>query len=294
MKNKNAVVFTVTGSHIQLTGTALASLCRYYTSSEHLDVLIIASGISSSDIDWIRRIPTLYHRDNIYVAVWEPPLIANQIDSGKTSARFPGMTYWRLFAPSYFSEFDTILYVDNDVLFYQDVSKVLSLVPADHSIAAVPDFYFHAAANDSEMAQRLGIDTSQNYVNSGMILFNVAEFNRQFPATRILQAINTNDFLYPDQSILNQLTAKSITRLPLSYNYQKDDQWLHEWARENTPDQYPEFVNARDHVFIRHFVQFGDHSLPWQHLAINDPWEADWWTTLQSLKTRIGAFQRNA
>ncbi|MCI2172288.1 glycosyltransferase [Schleiferilactobacillus perolens] len=294
MENKNAIAFTVTGDHIQLTATALASLCKNHTTDEHLDVLIVADGINPADIEWIRRIPALYHQENVFVTVWEPPAVVGQITTSNTSARFPGMTYWRLFLPAYFPQFTRLLYVDNDVLFYGDVSAIFLKVPDDRPVAAVPDFYYHAMPNDQGLADQFRLASSRDYVNAGVILYNVPVFNEQFPVATVLDAVNANHFKYHDQSVLNQLTADTIVRLPLVYNYQKDDHWLNDWAKVNATDQYPHFAKAHDHVLIRHFVEFAQYSMPWEHLAINDPWEADWWTTLQSLKTRIGAFQRNA
>lgn len=287
MPNKNAVVFTVTGAHIQLTAVALASLCQHHLDTEHLDVIVVAADLRNADIDWIRRIPQLYHRPNIFVTVWEPPAIAGQITTGNTSARFPGMTYWRLLLPSYFPEFDRLLYVDNDILFYDDVSAIFPQVSDNQPLGAVPDFYYYAMPNDPSLAQQFGLASSHDYINSGVILYNPPVFNTLYPVSAVIAAINANHFQYPDQSVLNLLTASTIRRLPLAVNYQKDDHWLSDWAKINTPDQYSAIAQARSQVVIRHFVEFEANSMPWQHLAIADPWEADWWTTLADVKARI-------
>lgn len=221
MPAKNAVVFTVTGPHIQLTAVALASLCQHHTSAEQLDVLVVAADLQPADIDWIRRIPELYQCPSIFVTVWQPPSAAEQITTANTSARFPGMTYWRLLLPAYFSQFQRLLYVDNDVLFYGDVTAVFPLVADDQPVGAVPDFYYYALPNDAVVAGQFGLTTSRNYVNAGVVLYNPAVFNRLYPVAAVLAAINANHFQYHDQSVLNWLTAATIHRLPLTVNYQK-------------------------------------------------------------------------
>ncbi|ERL64526.1 glycosyltransferase [Schleiferilactobacillus shenzhenensis] len=285
--SKNAVAFTVTGPHIQLTAAALASLCQTHRAPEHLDVLIVAAGLGSADIAAIRRLPQLFGRPNIFVTVWQPPAQVNQIHPVAASPRFPAMTFWRLLVPAYFPQFDRILYTDNDVLFCQDVSTLFPLLPDTEPVAAVPDFYYHALANMPQMAAHFGLATSRDYVNSGVILFNVARFNALFPPAAIIAAANANRDNYPDQAVLNRITAGHLVPLPLTVNYQKDDHWLNDWAKTAAPAHYPEFAAARQQVAIRHFVEFGTDSLPWQHIALRDPWEAQWWQTMNAVKERL-------
>lgn len=286
---KNAVAYTVTGSHIQLTAASLASLCQRHTAAEHLDVVIIATDVTGADVAAIRQIPVLFDQPNVYVTVWQPPAQAQHIQPTAASARFPVMTFWRLFLPAYFPQFTRLLYIDNDTLFYRDVSEIFPLLADDRPVAAVPDFYYYALANDPGWAESLHLASSRQYVNSGVILFNVARFNRQYSVPAIVAAINANRDPYPDQAVLNRLTADQMVRLPLTCNYQKDDHWLHDWARTAAPDQFPAIAAARDQVLVRHFVEFGPHSLPWQHLTMTDPWERDWWHTLSTVKARLAA-----
>ncbi len=125
----------------------------------------------------------------------------------------------------------------------------------------------------------------KNYFNSGVILFNVVVFNEQIRPEAIVRMINKNEYLYLDQTILNILCERSVELLPYEYNYQKDDHWLFDWAKNMNPLKFLKIEKARKNIKIRHFVEFEKNSMPWEHLSIQDRWEKDFWNYLYEIKS---------
>ncbi|TPR58943.1 glycosyltransferase [Enterococcus sp. OL5] len=281
---KKAVVYCVTGSHIQLAAVSIASVVNTYEGNEPLDILVVVNELGNEEILKLKSISRLYGEKNVIITIWYPPKIINEIKNYSNS-RFPEVTLWRLFLPSYFSNYDYILYLDNDTIVYDDVSNFFDLIPDQKSIAAVRDFYFSVISDTEDSFKYFGVKTMKNYFNSGVILFNVVVFNEQIRPEAIVRMINKNEYLYLDQTILNILCERSVELLPYEYNYQKDDHWLFDWAKNVNPLKFLKIEKARKNIKIRHFVEFEKNSMPWEHLSIQDRWEKDFWNYLYEIKS---------
>lgn len=169
MLRKNAVVYCVTGSHIQLTVVSIASIINNYFSEDPLDILIVVSELGNEEILRLKSIPKFCGKTAISITIWYPPQMAKQIKN-YNNARFPEVTLWRLFLPAYFSNYESILYLDNDTIVYGDVSTFFDLVPEEKAIAAVRDFYFSVISDKEDSANYFGVKTMKNYFNSGFLL----------------------------------------------------------------------------------------------------------------------------
>lgn len=281
---KKAVVYCVTGSHIQLAAVSIASVVNTYEGNEPLDILVVVNELGNEEILKLKSISRLYGEKNVIITIWYPPKIINEIKNYSNS-RFPEVTLWRLFLPSYFSNYDYILYLDNDTIVYDDVSNFFDLIPDQKSIAAVRDFYFSVISDTEDSFKYFDVKTMKNYFNSGVILFNVVVFNEQIRPEAIVRMINKNEYLYLDQTILNILCERSVELLPYEYNYQKDDHWLFDWAKNVNPLKFLKIEKARKNIKIRHFVEFEKNSMPWEHLSIQDRWEKDFWNYLYEIKS---------
>lgn len=281
---KKAVVYCVTGSHIQLAAVSIASIVNTYEGNEPLDILVVVNELGNEEILKLKSISRLYGEKNVIITIWYPPKIINEIKNYSNS-RFPEVTLWRLFLPSYFSNYDYILYLDNDTIVYDDVSNFFDLIPDQKSIAAVRDFYFSVISDTEDSFKYFGVKTMKNYFNSGVILFNVVVFNEQIRPEAIVRMINKNEYLYLDQTILNILCERSVELLPYEYNYQKDDHWLFDWAKNVNPLKFLKIEKDRKNIKIRHFVEFEKNSMPWEHLSIQDRWEKDFWNYLYEIKS---------
>lgn len=281
---KRALAYCATGPYIQLTATSIASVCDHYSpQSPQLDILVVSEYSSIDDIKKIREIPRIFGKNNITITVWEKPNII-QRKVHYDNKRFPEVTLWRLFLPSYFSSYDQIMYLDNDTLAYRDISVIFDNVDTTVPLAAVNDFYFYTINGSQDLAQSFNVKTMKDYVNSGLLIFNVKKYNEQLNTEQLLKMINEQKYNYLDQTILNILFESSIQRLPLNFHYQKDDNWLYNWAKFENKAVAKEIEKARNNIFIRHFVEFGPNSMPWEHLLVRDQWESDLWKYLDIVK----------
>lgn len=281
---KRALAYCTTGSYMQLTATSVASVCKNYNlKSQKLDILVITENSNMEDINKIREIPRIYDKNNISVTVWGKPEIIKQ-KVHYDNQRFPEVTLWRLFLPSYFSNYDQIMYLDNDTLAYNDINIIFDSVYSTVPVAAVRDFYFYTIKSSKDISQSFNVKTMQDYINSGLLIFNVNEYNKQLNIDILLKMINEKKYNYLDQTIINIIFENTMQRLPLNFHYQKDDNWLYNWAKFENPAVAKEIEQAKQNIIIRHFVEFGQNSMPWEHLNVRDQWEKDFWNYLLAVK----------
>lgn len=235
--SENAVLFNVTGGYIQLTGTAIASLCAHLPVNTPLKILVMADQYLEEDIAWLKAIPKHFLRPKVHIDVWLKPPIMDQVHPIHQTKRFPSVVLWRLFAPYIFDKIDRLLFLDNDVLICDNILPIFDMLPNDKTIGAVNDFQTFINVGAKEGSVWSEVKHFASYFNAGVLLINVQKYIKAYTQNQLLKAVNTSDYLFLDQTILNNYFDDQITYLPLQYNYQKDDEWLNGFATAHNPEQ---------------------------------------------------------
>ena len=288
---QQAVVFCVTGPHIQLTAVAITTLLQHYHQQTPLKILVVCDHVLQADIDLIRSFPQQLNRPSASIDFWAPPAWAKDLKPyqmrGRTGST-PPMAFWRMFLPAYFSNYQKLLYLDNDIIVNTDVSKLFDRLDDQHTLAAVPDFLF-AASKDYELPSKVdtmylyGMADMQHYFNGGVIVMNVARYNASYQPGDILKLIQTTSWNLADQTLMNLMFQESTSLLPYRYNYQHSKKYFtdpYHWD----PERIQPMLAAYPHIAIRHYAGEGPVSAPYQHVALHDEWEAAFWQALHQVR----------
>ncbi|WP_338217739.1 glycosyltransferase [Lacticaseibacillus salsurivasis] len=273
---KNAVVYTVSGPHILLCATSIASLIDHYQSEDALDILVVTEGELDADVALLRELPDFYQKPQVHLFVWQKPPITSELKH-YDNARFGQVTLWRLFVPAYFPNYEQLLMIDNDTIIMADIAPLFSLNRPGNVMAAVPDFYYYTLNPPVDQNVLPDFSSMKAYFNSGVLVINVALYNELFKPEMLVERADQANYQYPDQTLLNMLTAGKVTLLPFRYNFQKDDDWLTHWAEQTDPAVAADMTAERQHVVIRHFLSNLYGYRPWGHLAVMDEFEAAFW-----------------
>lgn len=278
-----AVVYCVNCEFINLTAISIASLCKNYdVNSDSLKILVLVDHIENNDIDTLKKIPNIYNVKNISIDIWSKTVLFSEEIINPVLKKKQVM-FWRLFVPQAFSNYEQILYLDNDTVINCDINNVFDLSDSEAPVSAAKDFYFYTVGNTRNDQERLTVDPT-NYFNSGVLVFNVASYIYQIDQDTLVSMINDNRYPYLDQTILNVLFENKIGELPLECNYEKPDDWLFKWANIINPMIGQEIIKARKNILIRHFVENQDCTKPWQHLTNLDRWDNYFWDYFWTIK----------
>ncbi|EPC16413.1 glycosyltransferase [Lacticaseibacillus paracasei] len=289
--SKNAVVFCVSRLSLQLTAVAITSILESYKSSQPLKILVMCEDVQQEDIEYLKTTPQLFNRTQVSIDFWSKPRDINRISSDfldNEDVRKSPTAIWRLFAPINFSDYDKLLYLDNDVIVKTDVTNLFTLLDDHHMIAAVKDFFFGAVKEFSEdqylAEENFGVKSMRQYFNSGMMVINVEQYNRIIPVDRLLEMINKSTWRLADQTIINILAEGHVKFLPWRYNYQQDLNELQNSKYQWEPDLVQPIIDDYPNILIRHFTGSGFLKAPYDHVQMTDEWDLEFWRLLEKAK----------
>ncbi len=153
---------------------------------------------------------------------------------------FPLPVYFRLFAPAIFQNYDSILYLDSDLVALADVADLLRRDLGSALVAASHDCKFEGDLRNphslpgcrfKENALRCGIEyqPDDSYFNSGVMVMNLRAMREENTLERFLTAIRlVKKPMLPDQDILNLVCRGRVKFLPPAWNAMA---WMAEPAR---------------------------------------------------------------
>jgi lipopolysaccharide biosynthesis glycosyltransferase len=274
-----AVAFAVKDKHIMLTATAINSLIQHYHSQTPLKIVVQSESIYQADIDFIRTLPALNHQPNVSVEFWKPPydFMKRVSENFSTGTQLPKMVLWRLFLPYYFSTYDQIVYLDNDVLVTTDINELFDQLTEDDVIGGVLD-YSNAIYHTPEQVKRFFLPNLSQYINGGVLVMNTKAYRDFVSADRMIAQINKRNYPLGDQSILNITFFNHIHVLPWRFNRQFDRRGLKEYE-PLTPSRVHEIESQLDQPGIIHFIHNNHFWSPWEKFSPSTPWEQLWWET---------------
>jgi lipopolysaccharide biosynthesis glycosyltransferase len=127
-----------------------------------------------------------------------------------TMARIPPVGWYRVFLPQMLPSLDRILYLDADTLVVDQLDPLWETPLADAYVAAVSNVFEPQYAH---RPRELGLPDSQDYFNSGVLLFNLEKMRADDCTHRIVEFARGRDLLWVEQDALNVVLGTK--RVPL-------------------------------------------------------------------------------
>jgi lipopolysaccharide biosynthesis glycosyltransferase len=145
-----------------------------------------------------------------------------------------------LLAETLADRYDKILYLDADVTIHEELNPIFSLHTKGYPLAAVPSGAQRTGHNwprrQSQAAhfRALGMTEPYRFVNSGVMLIDVSQWNRDDLSARSLDFIRRNPTLWrlPDEDALNAILDGHLAELSPVWNMQAPI-WSHREVRAN-------------------------------------------------------------
>lgn len=134
--------------------------------------------------------------------------------------------FYRLFIADMFPEFQRVIYIDCDVVLVSDIAELYFTDMGDSIIAAVPDECIPSVPAFVEYVDRWVGVTADKYINSGVLVMNLAEFREAGIFDSFAEAVEGEnpDTVAPDQDYLNALCHGRIHYLGGEWNKQPNEQ----------------------------------------------------------------------
>ena len=147
--------------------------------------------------------------------------------------RFPPIVYYRLLIPFHFRQYDKCIYLDSDMLVNSDISELYETGLHGYFFGAVPDYGWmesyrkneklygkYASIGLQEYCRQINLPHPEHYFNSGLILMDLKAIRSS--GLDLLKTACTHageDFLLPDQDLMNLYLSEKILPVAQSWNY---------------------------------------------------------------------------
>lgn len=235
-KNKIPIFFAVDDEYIPFLAVALQSLIENSKKENYYLIKILYTNITEENQNKIKK----YEAENINIEFVCLSYYINKVKNKLyTRDYYSKTTYFRLFIPDLYPQFDKVLYLDSDIVILSDVADLYNEDMESNLLAAAPDDVIQTIEVFREYAEKVvGVATYKNYFNAGILLMNLDELRKFKFQEKFLYLLETVKFsVGQDQDYLNRLCKGRVKLL------------------ENTWDRMPiggDIIN-RDELHIIHY-----------------------------------------
>ena len=202
--------------------------------------------------------------------------MAGRLQGIYTDPRYTEAASFRLLLPEILPEYDSIVYIDCDVIVRQDVGRLWQESDlGDNYMAAV----FEAPIEQqAERFRALGCDP-QRYFNSGFLIMNLKKMREEKVSEQLLEACRVTYLEFPDQDSLNQVCQGRV--LPLSPVYNSIRTFFIPKYKADFVRQYSkELWDEVQRCGTIHYTG----GKPWNLFSVRF---GDWWRVYESLPEEI-------
>lgn len=157
-----------------------------------------------------------YSKDNFFVEFVDiTEDVAGFSNQLHTRDYYTKSTYYRLFIPRLYPEFDKALYLDCDVILKRDVAELFDVYLGENYVAAVPDESVQIIKEFQDYVEnRIGVKSYREYFNAGVLLMNcrkLREINFEDMFGELIGKVTFN--VAQDQDYLNAICKGNVLLL---------------------------------------------------------------------------------
>ena len=192
--NTIPIFFTVDDKYVPFLAVALQSLIENSSEKNYYLIKILYTSITEENQEKIKK----YEKENVNIEFVDLNYYINKIKNKLyTRDYYSVTTYFRLFIPNLYPQYNKALYLDCDIVLLADVAELYNIDMGDNLVAAAPD----------DVIQKIvGVADYRNYFNAGVLLMNLDELRKFDFQEKFLYSLEKIKFaVAQDQDYLNRL-----------------------------------------------------------------------------------------
>lgn len=225
------IFFAVDDGYMPFLAVTLQSLVENASTDYYYLIKILYTNISEDNKERIKK----YERENVNIEFVDLNYYIGTIkDKLYTRDYYSKTTYFRLFIPNLYPQYDKVLYLDCDIVLLRDVAELFNIDIGDNLVGAAPDDVIQTYEVFQEYVEKVvGVADFRNYFNAGVLLMNLDELRKYNFQEKFLYSLDKIKFsVAQDQDYLNRLCKgrvkiidKTWNRMPIS-NIEVDEKDL--------------------------------------------------------------------
>ncbi len=215
--NTIPIFFAVDDGYIPFLAVSIQSLVDNCSSDNFYLIKILYTNIREENQKKIAK----YERENVSIEFVDLNYYIDEIkDKLYTRDYYTKTTYFRLFIPNLYPQYNKALYLDSDIVILTDIAKLYATDMGDNLVAAVPDDVIQTFEVFQEYVEKVvGVASYKNYFNAGILLMNLDELRKFGFQEKFLYSLEKIKFsVAQDQDYLNRLCKGRVKIVDGSWN----------------------------------------------------------------------------
>lgn len=209
-KNNIAIAFSANDAFVPYMATMIDSVIVNGSAENNYDFVVLHSDIGAQNQQTLQEMVKPFPNVSLRMAdVTE--LIAGYTFFVGNKENFTREAYYRLLIPELMEAYEKVLYLDGDMVALTDVAELYQTELGENLLASSRDLcgmiaYYNPLMDLKKYRDKeLGLKEPDNYFIDGMVLFNIAEFRKQYSTEYLLRFATSRDWRQHDQDVLNVL-----------------------------------------------------------------------------------------
>lgn len=211
------IFFAVDDGYCPFLAVAIQSMIDNSSPENHYSIKVLNTDISRENKNKISK----YKRENISIEFVDLNYYIRKVkDKLYTRDYYSKTTYFRLFIPNLYPQYDKALYLDSDIVILDDIANLFNTDLGDNLVAAAPDdvIQFHPVFQ-TYAEKVVGVADYHRYFNAGVLLMNLhqlRQFKFQEKFVYLLDKIKFS--VAQDQDYLNRLCKGRVKLVDRVWN----------------------------------------------------------------------------
>lgn len=209
------IVFSSDDNYAQHTAVAMASILLNTSNPAKIRFFIIDDGITDDKKSKIKGTAESLQSTVEFITVKN-----KQLMQGFVSGEISRACYFRIDIPNILpAEVTKVIYLDCDLLLYDDIQILWNTDIGDYPLAAVCDYGIMASKRlRRQKAKCIGLPYKADYFNSGVLIMNLDAWRKADYSSKVIEIVQNNKFPNHDQDALNKVFMNNWYVLPLRWN----------------------------------------------------------------------------
>lgn len=205
------IFFAVDNGYIPFLAVSLQSLIENSSNNYYYSIKILYTNIKEENKKKILK----YEKENVKIEFVDLNYYIEEIKEKLfTRDYYTKTTYFRLFIPNLYPQYNKVIYLDSDVVLLGDIAELYHEDMETNLVAAVPDDIIQNEPIFQEYVEKVvGIADYRKYFNAGVLLMNLDELRKFKFQEKFLYLLETVKYaVVQDQDYLNRL-CKGRTKI---------------------------------------------------------------------------------
>ena len=217
-ENKEIPIFyAVDDGYIPFLGVSIQSLIDNSSENNKYAIKKLYTNVSKENMEKIRK----FEKENVSIEfVNVTNKLGNIKDKLYTRNYFSNTTYFRLFIPELYPQYNKAVYLDSDTTILTDIADLYNEEIGTNLVAGIPDGAVQTVPVFQEYVEKVvGVIDFNNYFNAGILVMNLEELRKYKFQEKFLYLLEKIKFeVAQDQDYLNRLCKGRVKLLDFSWN----------------------------------------------------------------------------